>query len=333
MPTMRKTDNSKQVIAIACADIHLSSMPPAARAGEPDWFKAMRRPLDELKRLQSKCENVPILCAGDVFHHWKSSPELINFAIDNLPEMYSIPGQHDMPYHSTEEMEKSAYETLVKTQTLLSVTEIGRGIAEAIVFGFEWGAKVTPPLPIVKDYHLHICLHHAYRWIDGSGFTGAEDQTKIEDRPKEYKGYEVIVIGDNHKSWDVEFDHQMKVFNVGSFMRRNADQTAHRPRVGIVFDDGKVGTYYFDTSKDVFDGTTNLTPDDEEKLAQLRAGSLDIGAFAELQRQIDKLDDPAVEQMGFYEALRLVLGHKGLNVGVKKIITEAIEHGRQTKQD
>lgn len=332
MPTMRKTNNSKQVIAIACADIHLSSMPPAARAGEPDWFKAMRRPLDELRRLQSKCENAPILCAGDVFHHWKSSPELINFAIDNLPEMYSIPGQHDMPYHSAEEMEKSAYETLVKTQTLLPVTETGKGIAEACVYGFGWGVSVTP---LAKSKNMNICLHHAYRWYTPqTAHVGASDETAL--RASEYDGYNIAIIGDNHKSWDGKFyngTRSVTIFNCGSLMRRNADQSRHRPRVGLIWSDGTVESHDLDISEDVFDGTTNLTPDDEEKLAQLRAGSLDIGAFAELQRQIDKLDDPAVEQMGFYEALRLVLGHKGLNVGVKKIITEAIEHGRQTKQD
>ena len=73
-----------RVIAILCADVHLSLNPPVWRSNEPDWFAAMKRPLDEIKELQKKNHDCPVFCAGDIFHKWDSPAELINWAIDNL---------------------------------------------------------------------------------------------------------------------------------------------------------------------------------------------------------------------------------------------------------
>lgn len=98
------------VIAVLCSDIHLCHTCPPARSNEPNWYDAMARTLDELAGIASHYY-VPILCAGDVFDRWNSPPELINFAIKHLPPMHCIPGQHDLPNHSLEDIRRSAYST------------------------------------------------------------------------------------------------------------------------------------------------------------------------------------------------------------------------------
>jgi hypothetical protein len=40
---------SKTALAILVSDIHLSDKPPIFRSSEPDWFEAMKRPLDQLQ--------------------------------------------------------------------------------------------------------------------------------------------------------------------------------------------------------------------------------------------------------------------------------------------
>ena len=40
-----------KVLAILCSDIHLSHNAPVARSAEPDWYIAMKRPLDEIADL------------------------------------------------------------------------------------------------------------------------------------------------------------------------------------------------------------------------------------------------------------------------------------------
>ena len=54
----------------------------------------MQRSLEQIRDLQKEFD-CPVICAGDIFDKWNSPPELINFAYDNLPEIYAIPGQHD----------------------------------------------------------------------------------------------------------------------------------------------------------------------------------------------------------------------------------------------
>ena len=115
------------VIALLVGDIHLSAKAPLCRAKEPDWFEAMARPLMELVDLQKQIGKEsdgipPILCAGDVFDRWNSPPELINFALEYLPpQMYSIPGQHDLPNHNYNEIDRSAYWTLVAANKITNV--------------------------------------------------------------------------------------------------------------------------------------------------------------------------------------------------------------------
>ena len=122
MPNMRPED---EVIAIVCSDIHLSHKPPLARSGEPDWYVAMARPLNELRGLHSDY-GVPVVIAGDIFDRWNSPPELIRFALDNLPKgAWVIPGQHDLPYHDYGALNRSALGVLIKADWVPNLSEIG----------------------------------------------------------------------------------------------------------------------------------------------------------------------------------------------------------------
>ncbi|GAG04154.1 unnamed protein product, partial [marine sediment metagenome] len=152
-----------KVLALLCSDLHLSHVPPAARSAESDWYAAMKRPLDEIRelaRLHGKADGlkqVKILCAGDVFdssgadrRRWNSPPELINFAIDALPEgMYCIPGQHDLPNHNYGEIKRSAYWTLAKAGKLHNLppgkSMLLRLDGSATVTAFPWGYEIEPP--------------------------------------------------------------------------------------------------------------------------------------------------------------------------------------------
>jgi DNA repair exonuclease SbcCD nuclease subunit len=113
---MRAADPNP-VIAILCSDIHLSERAPIARAVGQDWFTVQKRYLDQLRELKEK-HNAILIVAGDVFDYWKSSPELINFAIVHMPECYAVPGQHDLPNHNYNDLHKSAYWTLVEAKII-----------------------------------------------------------------------------------------------------------------------------------------------------------------------------------------------------------------------
>jgi hypothetical protein len=316
------------VIAIAIADLHLSATPPVARAGEPCWFSAMKRPLDELRAIQYPW-GCPILCAGDVFHHWKAPPELINFALEYLPPMYSIPGQHDMPFHRADQLHKSAYTTLVRAGVLTNFNEdvvtIRKGAAGGSmgVFGFGWGVKAFKPK--LKVFETRVCVQHAYRWAgQGTGYSGAPGDQIL--RVSEYNGYDIVIIGDNHISWDStdNQDHR-RVHNVGSFMRRNADQGPHRPRAILIHADGQTSNHYFDTTKDVLDTSG---AGDERLIGRLNSQTGNPTLFLELSEQLQKLHGDT-QETNFADSLRHALADKRLGPPVRKLLTEALEHARR----
>lgn len=312
---MGTSRSKRDIIALAVADIHLSLNPPLARKGEEQqpggWLGAMARPLKELEDLKMDLGGVPILCAGDIFDKWNPSPELINFAMDHLPEMYAVPGQHDLPFHSYADIEKSAYWTMVKHERIHNLNpKKGMGILNKglSVWGWPWGFPVVP-CPLTRGGCLNIAVVHEYTWTQGglqgdTGYVGAPAEQRLNTL--RYEDYDVIVIGDNHISWNVSGDGRT-VFNCGGFYRRKSDEVDHRPRVGLIHKDGSVESHYLDCSKDILIPTTH----EEQTIV-----NHDLTAFLARLQDLQGLSLDYREEL-----LRAVAGQPE---SVKKLIVEAL---------
>ena len=278
------------VKALLVGDIHLSQNPPLCRAGEPDWFEAMARPLVELKTAQS-LYGVPVIIAGDIFDRWNPPPELINFALGHLPDnIHAIPGQHDLPNHNYDEMSRSAYGVLVAAGKIHDLTpthtESGNGhnVNGIEVHAFPWGFPVEPIGNDNNDEWIMLALVHAYIWQSKStGYTGAPEGRLISAYKKGLQGFTHAVFGDNH----IPF-HGMagdcRVYNCGGFYRRKSDEVDHRPSYGLLYSTGEIERVYFDCSADVLDITktetkVDLKTDFQEftrELAKLSGGAFDF---------------------------------------------------------
>lgn len=304
-----------KVIAILTADLHLSLNAPIWRSAEPDWFAAMARPLKEIIAIQKANNNCPVLCAGDIFDKWNSPPELINFAIDNLPEnMWCIPGQHDLPLHSYDDIGKSAYWTLVKSNYIYHLEKdyekmIDRKI---IVSGFPYGYKLKKTennisFPILPK----IALIHEYAWIKGHNYTGASKESKIiKSIPPGQLDYNIICYGDNHKGFSSCFTDGTQVWNCGSIMRRNSDQIDYKPQVGLLYDDGDIRGYHLDISQDKYLDVSKET---------LGADTFNMKAFI---KELEKLGD---EDLNFVEAMNRYLSDNKINMPICNIILKAMK--------
>ena len=281
MPNMR-TD--AQVIAIACADLHLCSKPPTARSSEPCWWEAMRRPLRELRQLQDEYD-VPVLCAGDVFDKWNASAELINFAMQELPtNMVAIAGQHDLPFHGLNNIHRSGLGVLIQSErveflrSIAVYSEFSKQRNGFAVTGFSWGQEITSPE--LTSASLNIALIHAYCWKKGSSFPGA-DLNHVASFKEQLKGYDIAIFGDNHLPFEAKAGDCL-VFNCGGFMRRKSDEIKHRPSCGLIYSDGSIKRHYFDTSEESMLSTTVESP-----------ASLDDDTIREFAKSLVALDcDP-----------------------------------------
>ena len=312
MPTMRP---DYPVVAILCSDVHLTLKPPVAREEEPNWLNAMERPWTEISHLAIEWE-APILCAGDIFDRWNSSAELINWALDILPDIYAIPGNHDLPYHNHALAHRSAYGALVRAGKIMQLTPEGTVIHQLKdgpnlhLYGFPFGSPIRPP--VREDSNgLYIALIHEYIWIKGKSYPGAAKEGKLSNNEKAYKGYNVVAIGDNHQGFRRRTLDDVEVFNCGTLMRRKSNEIDYRPHVGLVYANGAVEPHYLDTNKDII---TKV----------LRGEEIEVDPeIAKFVAEMAALGDS--HTLDFLQIMKKAMKKAKVNPLVKKYILEALD--------
>ncbi len=235
-----------KTVAILCSDIHLSDKAPACRSDEPDWFAAMRRPLDELSAV-SKQHRCPVLCAGDIFDRHNASPALISFALQYLPDkFYAIPGQHDLPGHRVDKLLDSAYGVCVQAGQIRHLSKPTQ-IAGFTVFPFQWGD--SPYLDLNLGWETlsgpKIAINHQFVWCSGASYPGAKESGRFNHF--EDIGFDICHFGDNH----IGFQSGC-VVNSGGFMRRTINDLQRSPSIWLLQEDFSVNQYFLDTSEDIY---------------------------------------------------------------------------------
>lgn len=215
----------------------------------------MKRPLDQVRFLaeEYKC---PICFCGDLFDRHNPPPEAINFAIENLPVMYGIPGQHDLPYHRYADIKRSAYWTLVEAGKVINLNP-GEGVGTGMLrlWGFPWGFEVTP-LENPHSMAIEVAVIHSFIWTNTTGYEGAPEESRLSKWRERLRGYDVAAFGDNHKGF-ISTKGDTKICNCGGFIRRKIDEIGYRPGIGLLYESGKLERHYLDVSEDVFAGESN----------------------------------------------------------------------------
>jgi len=303
-----------KVIAIFCSDLHLSSTPPIARSAEPDWWGAQKRILDQLYNLESEYQ-CSIICAGDIFDKWNCSPELINWAIENLPEMIAIPGQHDLPLHRYEDVRKSAYYSMVLCNRICPLEErpFSPRRDNLWLSGFPWGFEVKPPNYDNELKKLSVAIIHKYIWISKHNYPNAPEEDRLLNFGNCLSGYDIAIFGDNHSGFLTRLG-KTQVLNCGCLIPRKLDERYYKPAVGLLHEDGKITRHYLDTSQDKW------IENEEEEMRLFKGG-------AKLAEFIEELKSIEGESLDFCDAVRRYIGsHKVCN-SVKRILLEEIEGG------
>jgi hypothetical protein len=252
---MQKTE--PEPIAILVSDLHFSFGPPVARAGEADWFAAMGCRLHWLEQLARQLGNVPILAAGDIWDRWSQPPAVINYIIDNCPQMFAIPGQHDLAGHAYENRDRGAYGTLVRAGTLVDVVpDEWHKIGDRVyVRGFPWGCDTVTAEVAARPGTIAIAMVHQY--IHNGGHTSHQHATEDQSAAnlQGLRGFHVCHFGDNHIPFEYITKNGRLVVNTGGFYRRTADQQLHQPGVVVLYRQGNGVTYkrhHYSTTDEAF---------------------------------------------------------------------------------
>lgn len=315
MSVMRKPNP----IAILCSDLHLTLLKPAFR-DDQDWVATQINYLGQLKVLAAP-QDLPIICAGDLFDRWKVEPELIHLALRHFPHrrMFCVPGQHDLPNHRIDQTHRSGYGVLVEASSIQDIAgkvesvSVTKGLATSVrlvLHGFGWGQEITPlSMKERADRHIHIAVIHQYCWSSkATSYPGAAPEQKVATFKKALKGYDAAVFGDNHKGFVAKCG-ECNVINTGGFIRRKSDEVDYKPTVGILMSDGTIVQHFLNTTMDRF----------HSKVEKREEVAVNMKEF------IDGLEGLGEDGLNFKEAVENHLRTDDVENTVKEIVLQAME--------
>ena len=215
-------------------DWHLDEKKPANRID--NYFSTQTEKMTWIFDL-AKEENVDaILQPGDFFNSFKVSHYLIRYWIQFFKRynihILTVPGQHDMRYHSSDISNTPM--GILEAAGVIRVLDNKPTLLKPGVSVYGAGWKQETPKGLQSD--LNILVTH--RLVADEHFGGG---TVVYDTPHhllETTTYDLIVCGDNHKSFNYQAEPRT-VVNCGSLMRSAIDQEFHFPVI-----------YIYDTTKE-----------------------------------------------------------------------------------
>jgi len=285
------------LIAYACSDLHLDEKVPEARKGEKDWFACQENCLNFISETVNG--EVPLILAGDLFHHPKVSPRIEKLAMQFIgrQDTIMIPGQHDLPNHMVRNIEQSSY----------GVVEYHRKEVHARV---ECGIDFQPVCypygsEFVKQKYLKpsvVVIHHL-AWHKEEPYPGAPESGNVKSLLRAIGRPTFIVAGDNHKGFTTTIGG-VTIVNCGSMMRRTADQVDYKPRMYALYDDGTTKAVYFPIEDDVIsrEHREEMKARDERVVAfvkKMKGIKIDLSFEANMDRfcKKNKVKEAVVEQI------------------------------------
>jgi len=287
------TELEAEISAIFTSDWHLREDTPVCRTD--DFWKMQWIKVDFISQLQGKY-NCPVIHAGDLFHHWKPSPYLLTMAAKHLPrKFYTIYGQHDLPQHNLDLAEKCGVYNLVHSGVI------------SLLNGTHFGQKASATN--VPGINHKLLVWHRMVWHNKLPWPGCKDPN-ADELFDELPEYDVIVTGDNHKPFSVEYEGRVLV-NPGSLTRQKADQHNHKPRIYLYSDtENRVEPIYIPIDENV---VSRMHLDESEARNQ------------RLEAFINKLNDDWETDIDFVENMNRFEQSNNIRPSIMKIVREAIE--------
>lgn len=205
------------------SDTHLRDDIPVCRTD--NYLEAQKVKLRHMREWWFTNGRPIVLHGGDVFHRWKTSPEIISLALNYFPKIsLAVAGQHDLPKHQMDFIEKSSIYSLHaagKIKDILNSTLNN----EQNIFGFCYGED-TKKIEFNSNEHPSILLLH--KLVTRQNGDLPIPTTTAKEIFKKYPWANLIVVGDNHKTFVVEYKSRLLI-SPGSMMRMSADQAKHSP--------------------------------------------------------------------------------------------------------
>lgn len=200
---------------IITADWHLRETVPVCRTD--DFYTAQWNKVDQIAELQRTYE-CPVIHAGDLFDNWKPSPALLTDTIKHLPKkFYTVCGNHDLPQHSLDLINKCGVRTVeaAGALTILKEGHFGQPLAEI-------PSSIT-------GLDVKIGINHVFTWTGTVPWAGCQADSAMKI-VRNNQDYSLIITGDNHQTFIIAHKDTQLV-NPGCLTRQTIAYEKHKPCV------------------------------------------------------------------------------------------------------
>jgi hypothetical protein len=236
----------------------------------------------------------------NIFSHWKRKANI---------DLITIHGQHDTPNHQQQDNTPIAVLAEANVITILPEnTDWGYGLVGADFYGCSYGKEI--PLPIKSERFKILVIHKMIS--DQDYWDGHVPYASVEWMLEKYREYDLIISGDNHKSfhWFGQ-DTKRGLINCGSLMRSTIAQGDHKPHVWI-FDTATYSARQYDIPIQPFNEVYDMK---EIKEVKLRREESEV-FVTRLEQGID------ATELDFPKNLRVAMQRQ--EPGVNALIEEAM---------
>ena len=217
-------------------DTHFTNKVPEKRTD--DYYATMMRKFESVLDIFAEEGCDLLLQAGDFF----DSPHVSNSVIGDLIEVIQdkigtnkiacIYGQHDLYGHNAESIKKSPLYLLQKAKCVTIIEPEGTTIGDIHLHGASFGQKVY------KNTKKGLTILVVHDMVGEHRIYAGQDMTDAERYLRKHSGYRLILCGDNHNDFHVNYEGR-DIINCGCMMRKTTADA-----------DRKLGVWIFDTDTD-----------------------------------------------------------------------------------
>lgn len=292
---------------LVSADWHISGTRPRCRA-DADWIAAQAADIEAVWKIAKDQRVEAVWILGDLFDTSRVATEAVNLVLREFEKapcpVYTLCGNHDLPYHSFDLLERSSIGTVLHKFPMLS-TDTGIGVA-AYPFGKEpeYGALSE----YMKVNGLHTWITHQLTFPDEASRPIAGIGVLAQELLDACPAASVILTGDYHHGYIYTAPDGRRVITPGCLNIGDADMKDYQPHV-----------YIFDTF-DLSAERVDLPIQGKVETAYLEHAH----ALEDMkERFISSLETGAIKMKSFSEALNEVM--PTLSPGVRSVLEEVKE--------
>lgn len=288
---------------IVTADWHLRATMPRCRRDE-NWNETQKKCLRQVLNI-SETKKCPIFVVGDLFHSLSdTSFECIqmiqNIAKESNYGIYILAGNHDLPYHSTENIDRSAVGILMKSSGIYSILNYFEDTDEDVsACNFD-----------EETENAEIIFKHVLCFPDVKSLPPNVDAITAKELLSEYNKSKWIFTGDYHHSFHYE-NKGRHVVNPGCLIRQVSDMK-----------DYQCSVFYVDTDNEIVERIPIIDKEefvDDSYIIQEKEKEERIEQFA------NKLKETKNVSLDFIENIEQAVLQNNLSDELKETINELLE--------